>query len=79
MHGDGVDLPNPQISDGRWIAAGSGFGVAWQMKPWIRLFGGTEIMVAVERVRFTGGDGMVVYAPSPMSVRTTCGLEVGWQ
>ncbi len=77
MHGSGVDFG--QVAEGRWIAAGTGFGVAWQMKPWIRLVGGTEVMLAIERMRFTGSDGIDVYAPSPMSVRTTCGLEVGWQ
>jgi hypothetical protein len=78
MHGAGIRLPTAQIDDGRWIAAGTGFGIAWQMTPWIRLFGSTEAMVAIERARFSNGD-MIVYAPSPMSVRTTCGLEVGWQ
>lgn len=77
MHGSGVDFG--QIAEGRWIAAGTGFGVAWQMTSWARLVGGTEVMLAIERMRFTGSDGIVVYAPSPMSVRTTVGLELGWQ
>jgi hypothetical protein len=77
MNGSGVDLG--QIAAGRWIAAGSGFGVAWQMKDWVRLVGGTEVLFAFERVRFTGTDGIVVYAPAPMSVRTTVGFELGWQ
>jgi hypothetical protein len=76
MHGGGLAVT--QIDDDRWIAAGAGFGIAWQMTDWIRLFGSTEAMAAIERARFTNGD-MVVYAPSPLSVRTTCGLEVGWQ
>lgn len=79
MRGGGVQLPTAQLEGGRWVAAGAGFGIAWQMTPWIRLLGTTEAMLAVERVRFSTGDGLVVYAPSPMSVRTTCGLEVGWQ
>ena len=74
----GGELSGTQIEDARWIAAGAGFGIAWQMTPWIRLFGSTETMAAIERARFTNGD-MVVFAPSPLSVRTTCGLEVGWQ
>jgi hypothetical protein len=49
------------------------------MAPWIRLLGATETMLALERVRFSTGDGIVVYAPSPMSFRTICGLEIGWQ
>ncbi len=76
MKGGGLAVT--QIDDARWIAAGAGFGVAWQMAPWARLFGSTEAMAAIERARFTNGD-MVVFAPSPLSVRTTCGLEVGWQ
>jgi hypothetical protein len=79
MRGGGIQLPTSQLEGGRWVAAGAGFGIAWQMKPWIRLLGTTEAMVAVERVKFSTGDGLVVYAPSPMSVRTTCGVEVGWQ
>lgn len=79
MRGGGVQLPTAQLEGGRWVAAGAGFGIAWQMTPWIRLLGTTEAMLAVERVRFSTGDGLVVYAPSPMSVRTTFGLEVGWQ
>jgi hypothetical protein len=79
MRGGGVQLPTAQLAGGRWIAAGAGFGIAWQMKPWVRLLGTTEAMLALERVKFSMGDGLVVYAPSPMSVRTTVGLEVGWQ
>jgi hypothetical protein len=55
-----------------------GFGIAWQMAPWARLFGSTEVLFAIERARFSH-DGMDLYAPAPMSVRTSCGLEVGWQ
>lgn len=79
MHGAGVQLPTAQLESGRWVAAGAGFGIAWQMSPWARLVGATETLLAIERVRFAMGDGIVVYAPSPMSVRATCGLEVGWQ
>jgi hypothetical protein len=63
----------------RWIAAGAGFGIAWQMRPWIRLFGANETMLAIERARFSNGEGIVIYAPNPMSFRTICGLELGWQ
>lgn len=76
MQGGGLAVT--QVDDDRWIAAGAGFGVAWQMTPWIRLVGSMEAMAALERARFSNGD-MIVYAPSPLSVRTTCGLEVGWQ
>lgn len=78
MTSGGGAIPGVSIESGRWIAAGAGFGIAWQMRPWIRLVGTTEVMVAVERVRFSVGD-MSVYAPSPMSVRTTYGIELGWQ
>jgi hypothetical protein len=79
MHSSGVQLPSAQLESGRWVAAGTGFGIAWQMTPWARLVGATETLLAIERVRFSLGDGIVVYAPSPMSVRATCGIEVGWQ
>jgi hypothetical protein len=79
MYGNGVELENASVGEGRWFAAGAGFGVAWPMTKWARLVGTTEVMVAVERVRFSLGDGTVVYAPSPMSARATCGIELGWQ
>lgn len=79
MYGNGVALANASLGEGRWFAAGAGFGVAWPMTRWARLVGTTEIMTAIERVRFALGDGSVVYAPAPMSARATCGIEVGWQ
>jgi len=79
MYGNGVSLANAQVGQGRWVAAGTGFGVAWPMTRWLRLVGSTEVMLALERVRFSLSDGQVVYAPAPMSARATCGIEVGWQ
>ena len=79
MHSTGVELPSGQFASERWVAAGAGFGIAWQMRPWIRLFGANETMLAIERARFSNGDGVVVYAPNPMSFRTICGVEIGWQ
>lgn len=79
MRGNNIRLPSQQLESGRWVAAGAGFGVAWQMLPWLRLLGTTETMLAIDRVRFTLGDGIVVYAPSPMSFRASAGLEVGWE
>jgi hypothetical protein len=79
MDGVGVGVSNPQNNGGRWFAAGAGFGVAWQMTPWLRLVGSTEVLAAIERVRFALGNGVIVYAPSPMSARASCGIEVGWQ
>ncbi len=77
MYGTGVQLDNAQLGSGRWLAAGSGFGVAWPINKWVRLVGTTEIMIAIERVKFSLGDGMTVYAPSAASARATCGLEIG--
>jgi hypothetical protein len=79
MRGNNIALPSQQLESGRWIAAGAGFGIAWQMNRYTRLVGATETMLALERVRFSLGDGIIVYAPSPMSVRTIVGLEVGFQ
>ena len=79
MNGSSDTLATSQTGSGRWIAAGSGFGVGWQMAPWIRLVGTTEIDIAFQRVRFTLSDGVVVYQPAPASARATCGLEIGWQ
>ena len=79
MYGNGISLANAQVGEGRWVAAGTGFGVAWPMTKWLRLVGTTEVMLAIDRVRFSLSDGQVVYAPAPMSARATCGIEVGWQ
>jgi hypothetical protein len=78
MRGNGVGVVEPTAS-GRWLAAGAGFGIAWQMTRWVRLVGSTEVLGAFERVRFSLGDGVVVYAPNPVSARASFGLEVGWQ
>jgi hypothetical protein len=79
MYGNGETVATAQNGDGRWIAAGTGFGVAWPIAHWVRVVGTTEVMLAIDRVRFSLGDGTVVYAPAPMSARATCGLEVGWE
>jgi hypothetical protein len=79
MAGTGTGLAFDQPDSGRWFAAGPGFGVAWPMTPWLRLVGSTEVLIAIERVRFTESDGSVLYAPSPVSARATCGIEVGWE
>ncbi len=78
MDGVNLDIPGEQFDAGRWIAAGAGFGVAWQMNKWVRLVGTNETMLAIERMRFSTG-GEVVYAPAPMSFRASAGIEVGWQ
>ena len=79
MDGNSTKLPGEQFDSGRWIAAGAGFGVAWQMTKWLRLVGSNETMLAIDRMRFRTGSGMIVYAPSPMSFRASAGIEVGWQ
>jgi hypothetical protein len=79
MDGASNTLPSEQFDSGRWIAAGFGFGVAWQMNKWLRLVGTNETMLAIDRMRFKTGNGMIVYAPSPMSFRAAVGVEIGWQ
>jgi hypothetical protein len=79
MDGNSTKLPGEQFDSGRWIAAGFGFGVAWQMTKWLRLVGTNETMLAIDRMRFRTGDGLIVYAPSPMSFRASAGFEIGWQ
>ncbi|HEX5058861.1 MAG TPA: hypothetical protein VFV99_05845 [Kofleriaceae bacterium] len=79
MDGNSTKLPGEQFDSGRWIAAGAGFGVAWQITKWLRLVGSNETMLAIDRMRFRTGDGLVVYAPAPMSFRASAGIEVGWQ
>jgi hypothetical protein len=69
----------PSDSGGRWFAAGAGFGVGWPMTPWLRIVGSTEVLVAIDRVKFSEPSGAVFYAPSPMSARCSFGLEVGWE
>jgi hypothetical protein len=79
MNGTGSSVATAQNGAGRWVAAGSGFGVGWQMTRWIRLVGMTEFDIAFERVRFQLQDGVVIYEPNPASARASVGLEVGWQ
>ena len=75
MNGTGTDVSTSQ----RWFAAGAGFGVAWPITPWLRAVGATELLIAIERVKFEQSDGVILYAPSPMSARATLGIEVGWE
>jgi hypothetical protein len=75
MDGTGNDVSTSQ----RWFAAGAGFGVAWPITPWLRAVGATELLIAIERVKFEQPDGVILYAPSPMSARATLGIEVGWE
>lgn len=75
MNGNGTNGE----SEGRWFAAGAGFGVGWRLEPWLRLVGSTETLIAIEQVKFTAASGQVIYAPSPISARATLGLEVGWE
>ncbi|MEO8550652.1 MAG: hypothetical protein ABI678_11785 [Kofleriaceae bacterium] len=66
-------------NSGRWFAAGAGFGVGWPMTRWLRVVGSTEVLLALERVKFSEPSGAVFYAPSPMSARCSFGIEVGWE
>ena len=75
MDGTGNDVSSSQ----RWFAAGAGFGVAWPITPWLRAVGATELLMAIERVKFEEPNGVILYAPSPMSARATLGIEVGWE
>jgi hypothetical protein len=79
MDGTGTNLSTTEPNSGRWFAAGAGFGVGWPITPWLRLVGSTEALIAVERVRFAESNGVVLYAPSPVSARATVGIEVGWE
>ena len=38
-----------------------------------------KLQILLDRARFSLGDGIVVYAPSPLSFRASVGLEIGWQ
>ena len=79
MDGTGTNLSSSQPSSGRWFAAGGGFGIGWPLTPWLRAVGSTELLLAIERVKFAESNGAVFYAPSPMSARATFGIEIGWQ
>lgn len=78
MDSTGVNYTSSDNS-GRWFAAGGGFGVGWPMTRWLRVVGSTEVLIAVERVKFSEPSGVVFYAPSPMSARCSFGIEVGWE
>jgi hypothetical protein len=79
MDGTGTNLASSQPNSGRWFAAGGGFGIGWPLTPWLRAVGSTEVLLAIERVKFAESNGTVLYAPSPISARATFGIEIGWQ
>ena len=63
---------------GRWEGIGGGFGVAWPMSTHTRLVGLIEAVVPLDRAQFLVEDGVELYRPDPVSVRSGLGLEVGW-
>ena len=79
MTGVGSALATSTPASAAWVAVGPGFAVAWPIAPRVRLVGTMEVMATVSRARFILQDGMEVYEPSPVSARTTLGLEVGWR
>ena len=79
MTGAGIALNDPRIGEGRWTAAGAGFGVAWPMFEHARLVGSVEFLAAFERVQFILSDGSEVFSPSFGMARCALGLEIGWR
>jgi len=66
------------VGGGRWAGIGGGFGVAWPMSSHTRLFGLIEAVFPLERAQFLIQDGVELYRPDPVSVRSGLGLEIGW-
>ena len=66
------------VGAGRWEGIGGGFGVAWPMSLHTRLVGLIEAVVPLERTQFLVQDGVELYRPEPVSVRSGLGLEIGW-
>ena len=78
VEGKGVALENEQVGHGRWTGVGTGFAVAWPMAPYARLVGMLELGVPLERARFLLQDGVELYRPGAVTVRSGLGLELGW-
>lgn len=79
MSGGGEGVVGPNAGRAAWVAIGPGFAVAWPIAPRFRLVGTIEVLASVTHSRFVLADGMTLYEPSPVSARTTLGLEVGWR
>lgn len=79
IRGEGIALNNAQIGSSTWGGVGAGFAVAWPMTPHARLVGVVETVVPLQRARFVLQDGAEVYRPSPATVRSGLGLEIGWR
>ncbi|HEY5921321.1 MAG TPA: hypothetical protein VIV11_06610 [Kofleriaceae bacterium] len=65
-----VTLADPATTT-RWLAAGAGIGLAWSLGSWIRIVGATEGTLH-------GANRAPSAATSVVSVRASCGLELGW-
>src|SRR5690606_32944642 len=48
MTGEGIAIDDPRSGDGRWTAAGAGFGVVWPMSDRARLVGSIEFAATLE-------------------------------
>ena len=77
--GYGINFDDGHVGSARWLAAGAGFGVAWEMTPHTRLIGIVELMVPLERARFVLQHNGAGYRPEPAAARSGFGLEVGWR
>jgi hypothetical protein len=77
LRGGDSDSADPRMASARWLAAGSGFAVAWPMGPWVRLIGMIEVAVPLEQARIVL-DGREIYRSAVAAVRSGLGLEIGW-
>jgi len=78
LRGESLADPAQHMTDGRWIAAGAGFAVAWPVLHHARLVGTIDVAVPTQRVQVVTSDGSALYQSGPVSVRSGLGLEVGW-
>ncbi len=78
LHGGEAGSVDPRMGTARWVAAGSGFAVAWPMGPRARLIGTIEAVVPVQRARIVLQDGSEIYRSAAAAVRSGLGLEIGW-
>lgn len=60
----------------QWLAAGAGGAVELRLAPWFRIVGAAETTYSTDRDIVVAG--VVVYTPSRVSARASCGIEIGW-
>ncbi len=79
LEGTGMRVTEARSGSARHIAVGAGGAVTYPVNRHARLTGGLELVVPIERPKFTLESGAELYQPGVAGVRGAVGIEIGWR